>query len=150
MNLLLSEISFDLNYELTKTIEQIIINGESEKILDKKILLFFTIPLKRFNSGNVEKTEYYAFITDVTLRSMGIMYGILGIEPDQNTGFILGPKPEIGDIETIKLYQAKIRYSLDSKLASLCNGVPYFTGTIVAIGVGALGSQIIKYPFNYP
>jgi hypothetical protein len=144
---ILSEISFDLNKEMTNFIKFIYDNKKSDSELDRKAILFLSVPLFRHDSESVERTDYYAFVTDKTVRDIGNKYGIFGKNVDSSlkgTAIIIGEKPEIGDLSTICLDQVRIQYSLDSVMAALYNNVPEFTGRITAIGLGAIGSQVIN------
>jgi len=144
---ILSEINFDLNTELLQILKTLFYDKTYINILDKKIIFFFSVPLTRFLSSDVEKTDYIAFFTSKTLKDIGIIYGFLGKMPDssfKSTGIIIGPKPEIGDTKTIGLMQLRINFFLDSNLAASCNNVSLYNEYIVAIGLGSLGSQIIN------
>jgi len=145
--LILSEINFELNAELIKILKDIFLEKKSEIILNQRVLFIFSVPLKRYKSGDVEKIDYYAFLTSKTLKDIGIIYGVFGKTPDssiKSTGIIIGQDYKIGDTSEIDLCQINIHYRLASKSAALCNNVSIFTDVVVAIGVGALGSQILN------
>jgi integrative and conjugative element protein (TIGR02256 family) len=144
---LLSEVNFDLNNELQQIFKSLILDETHVNLLDKKIVFFFSVPLTRSLSSDVEKTDYFAFLTSKTLKDIGIIYGILEEIKDssfKSAGLIIGKKLDIGDTKKIGLMQLKIRFFLDSNLAALCNNVPFYNENIVAIGLGSLGSQIIN------
>jgi len=141
------EINFDLNVELINILKNIFLEKKSETVLNQKVLFIFSVPLKRHKSGDIEKIGYYAFLTSKTLKDIGIIYDIFGKVPDssiKNTGIIIGQKPNTGNISEIDLYQVNIQYRLNSKYAAFCNNVSHFNDPVVAIGLGALGSQILN------
>ena len=145
--LIFSDINFNLNIELIKILKNIFLEKKSEMILNQRVLFIFSVPLKRYKSGDVEKIDYYAFLTSKTLKDIGIIYGVFGETPDssiKSTGIILGQDYKIGDTSEIDLCQINIYFRLSSKSAALCNNVSIFNDPIVVIGIGALGSQILN------
>ena len=142
-----SEINFDLHNELISILNGIYYKENSVDILNKKVLFIFSVPLSRSVSGDIERTDNYAFITDVTLKEIGIAYDIFGEVHDssiKDAGIVIKPKLRIENTENINLWQVRIQYKIDSNLAASCNNVSSFSNHIVAIGLGALGSQIIN------
>jgi integrative and conjugative element protein (TIGR02256 family) len=141
------EINFDLDSEIINVLKKMYLNEESKKMLNKKALFIISVPLSRLKSNTIERIDNYAFITtDKTLNDIGIEYGIFGNPIDsviKDTGILIG-KQNIGDLAKINIYQMRVQYFLDSKSASFNSGVSVFSSKIVAIGVGALGSQIIN------
>jgi proteasome lid subunit RPN8/RPN11 len=144
---ILLTISFDLNAKMIEFLKNIYKNKQSDAVLDRKVIFILSIPLFRYNTNYIERTDNYAFITDKTLNDIGIQYGIFGKKVDstfKGTGIIIGEKIEIGDLSKTNLCQAKILLELDSFQAALYNNVQEYSGKITAIGLGAMGSQVIN------
>jgi integrative and conjugative element protein (TIGR02256 family) len=141
------DIPFDLNTALTNFLNKTFREKQSDSILEKKVLFIFSVPLLRDTSSSVERTDHYVFVADKTLKDIGVEYGVFGRILDSSlkgTPIIIGEKPKIGDLSKVNLCQLKIQFSLNSSFARLYNNVPSFSKTVTAIGLGALGSQIIN------
>jgi proteasome lid subunit RPN8/RPN11 len=141
-----AEISYDFNREIGTFLKDYYINKSSTEVLDRKVLFIFSVPMRRTTTGNIERTDYYAFITDKTLNEIGIEYGVYGESIDASinkTALLIGtPKPK--DLSQIGVCPIQIQFSLDAEYASFCNDTAYNNAHITAIGMGAIGSQIVN------
>jgi len=141
------EADFDINNEITHILKKKYLEKENEAILEKKVIFIFSVPLTRNISSDVEEIDYYAYITDKTLNTLGSIYGIFEKLSDssiKSSGYIIRQKQEIGNLENVKLLQVNIQFTLDAHSAASCNNVQHFSEPIAAIGMGALGSQIVN------
>jgi hypothetical protein len=141
---LLSTISYDLNSEISKIFKILITNGIRTDLLEKQVIILFMIPLKRNESDEIELFDHFAFATVKPLKDIGPEYGVFDrINTLPEPGIIIGAQ-KIGNLEGLFIDPIKIQHFISSTTASLCNGTEINHSKITAIGIGALGSQIIN------
>jgi len=139
---------FDLLDELRQQINKVKGTCEQKptiekKLLDSAIIILLSLPKTRYEDGLVESTDIWAFLTGSTVRDVGIdiglwmdVDGILGKEP-------FPPENKTGN--NIGLELLNPLFALSPADAASMNGLQRSREipAIVAIGAGALGSQLI-------
>jgi integrative and conjugative element protein (TIGR02256 family) len=143
---LLSTIMYDFNGEITKILRALIINEIRIDLLEKQVIFLFMIPLKRDGANETERFDHFAFMTVKTLKDIGAEYGVFDKVNDSalpKPGIIIGCQ-KFGDLESLFIDPIAIQHFIGSATASLCNNTETNHSKITAIGIGALGSQIIN------
>jgi hypothetical protein len=142
----LSAITYDFNNEISKMFKSLIINGIPTDLLEKQVIILFMIPLKREGAGEIELFDHFAFVTVNKLKDIGPEYGVFDKINDttlSKPGIIIGVQ-EIGNLEGLFIEPIKVQHFIGSATASFCSGTEINHSKITAIGIGALGSQIIN------
>jgi hypothetical protein len=143
---LLSTIPYDFNSEISKIFKSLIIKGIRTDLLEKQVIILFMIPLKREKTGEIELFDHFAFVTVKKLKDIGPEYGVF--DKVNNTTLskpviIIGVQ-KIGNLEGLFIDPIKVQHFIGSATASFCSGTEINHSKITAIGIGALGSQIIN------
>lgn len=110
-------------------------------ILKARLLLVFDLPKVRAAGGDVEARETWAFMTAQTLAEVGEEIGVWGLS-EGVPGILLGvDETKQGDQITLALLNPTETFSREH--AARLGGVSPRDGRkIVAVGLGALGSQV--------
>ncbi|MBD2095922.1 ThiF family adenylyltransferase [Trichocoleus sp. FACHB-591] len=142
---LLHEIGFDIKTELTKWAQQV---RRYEDLVEARLVILIEFPKKRTETGLVESTEYWAFITTQSIAALGEALGTLvdaGSYGIQAVGVLLGENTISSDLKKIEIYALAVRRCLSSETLSVLSGYgEELRPSITAIGAGALGSKIIE------
>lgn len=110
--------------------------------MDSALLLLLRIPKIRELAGPVEAIETWAFPTTKTITQVGEELGIWGVY-EQNIGLnILPDTSKNGEDVPIDIYVPTS--TLTKKQAALFNGLTMDERQYLAIGAGALGSQVLN------
>src|SRR5690606_29409668 len=108
-------------------------------------ILLVGIPMVRVANGNVERTDFRLFMLNTTVRRLGIAldiwYQAEGIEGPKVDTSTRDPSADGRDVVVVLLNPA---FEITRDAAAHYNGYSSPTGLkYLAIGAGALGSQII-------
>ena len=116
--------------------------GQFRSIQNARLILIIRLPKTRGPTGCIEATELRAFLALDTVMCIGQEIGVLGIT-DERPGLLV-QFDETKKGTEIRLAVLNPRMAFSSSLAAQSSG---FDGAepikIVAIGVGALGSQVV-------
>ncbi len=111
--------------------------------LDHELLLLLRMPKAREDGGPIEAVDVWAFVSHANIQSLGVDVGVWAMH-DGALGLNLVPDASrIGDGTQLDLYNAVS--TLTRTYAAALNGeAGPADATIVAVGAGALGSQVIS------
>ena len=109
-------------------------------LLEKQLILLLVVPITRSPDGPKETSEVRAFRTNATVAEAGVSIG-LWQEHEGSFGRLLGPAPSSPGL-SIELSMLNVVHKLSREGASRLNGIGETSTNVVAIGVGALGSQV--------
>lgn len=109
----------------------------------KKFLVVVAFPLVREAISAVEAADMWAFLTSKTVEEISIAIGIRERLPGGQLGHVLQPKSD-DDGRTILLDILSPQFMLTREKAAVTNGTRPDTIKVVAIGLGALGSQVVR------
>jgi Prokaryotic E2 family A len=114
-------------------------------LLQLKPILLVAFPKRRDENGPVETTEHNGFLfSSKTLEDIGIALDVLCKDSETGfTGVLLTPQSTAG-LESIEIAPVPVLSGLTREAAAELNGTAAFDGRLTAIGVGALGSQILN------
>lgn len=132
----------DLIATLSKHIRSWAANKE---LLQREPIFLIQAPKKRTEDGAVETKDPWAFL--VFGKSLGEVGESLGVIVRTPTGYgqLLFTPPDASKASSIPLALLQPYTHLDRQMAQICNGITdasSSTTEIVAIGAGALGSQV--------
>lgn len=141
--LLKAETGFDLNAALISVLTPLRGN-EYQNIWDNNIVLVLALPKVRKAGATPEGVEYLAyFLEETTIKSIGRALD-LWYEQETGLGVVLRPNPEHRTDHHILLQSMQVRFPLNRRSRALYNGSVPNQKKIVAVGAGALGSQVIS------
>lgn len=112
-----------------------------KNILDARLVLIFVLPKTREKEGTVETTEIRAFLTARTIRDIGLEIGVWDVSDGTIGLLIQRDQTKRGDDIEVLILNPVEDFSRQ-QAAALCKLEEAKALKIVAIGVGALGSQI--------
>lgn len=112
----------------------------NKEVLSKRLILVVSLPKTRELGGAVEVLETWAFLMLDTVQEVGARLGMLAAQGGVYVPLITGPELDGGDCQLLMLKPA---LGFDRAAAARMNGSDARCGKrIVAIGMGALGSQV--------
>jgi hypothetical protein len=139
------EAGLDLLAELKKTIQKWHVNKPHPSVLAAKLIIIIAIPKSRYLGAPIEAVDKTAFLTGKTVEAIGIELGVIQ-KHGANAGYIIGGRQTASDsAERIPVDLLQVVNALSPNEAAKLNGCPRNRSRTVAIGMGALGSQIFDH-----
>jgi hypothetical protein len=115
-----------------------------EPLLKKKLLLVVACPLSRGETQTIEATNLWAFVTASTVAEVGVAIGIWEKSPDgKGLGHVLTRDPDANG-SNIGIDIMSPQLDLTRGSAASASGWDADTRKVVAVGVGSLGSQVVR------
>jgi integrative and conjugative element protein (TIGR02256 family) len=114
--------------------------AENPAMLARRPILVVALQKRRTQEGPVETTETWAFLADKTLEEIRVAIGVHGEEGGYR-GLLLNVDNDKQG-EDVGLSLLLPYYTLAREKAALFNAYPSDDTEVVAIGLGALGSQV--------
>src|SRR5258706_6478740 len=139
---LLNEVQINLVDELCKLVVRVEKSGGVRQLAQYKPIILLKIPKIRTIGGSVEGMEWWAFLLQNSLEELSIK---LGIKAKSDTGYLvplITADPPLG-LESVSIAVLRPTFALSRSIAQLLSGEIENKSHIMAIGAGALGSQII-------
>jgi hypothetical protein len=129
--------------ELRQTLRQWFLDKPQGDILQAKIVLILILPKTRHPRGQVESVETRAFVTQgVSVEELGRRLGLFD-RHGGTAGMIIGnPSIPAKTLEGVEICLLQVLNALSPTSAAGLNGIEPCQARIVAIGAGALGSQV--------
>ncbi|MDA7978967.1 MAG: ThiF family adenylyltransferase [Pirellulales bacterium] len=129
----------DLRQQLRSQLEAV----DEEHRWKRKLLIVIAFPLSRDADLTVEITDVWAFFTASSVAEVGIAIGVwMKMPGDQQLGTVMGEMLEATGSE-IKIDVIAPQFGLSREAAAAASGTLADPCRTVAIGAGALGSQVI-------
>ncbi|MEA3207882.1 MAG: hypothetical protein QOE70_939 [Chthoniobacter sp.] len=143
---LLSGFGLDLAEALRVRIRDWKTARANNPILKLKPILVVALPKCRIEGGSVETTEFLAFVFGTKIiEDLGIALSVLSKEGTGiTTGVLIGATASLEQLADLELAPMQVLAGLKRTDAAKYNDTPVFDGTVFAIGMGALGSQIFN------
>lgn len=137
---LLAGSGTDLRTELH---DQLHIVEENQR-WNRKLLIVIAFPLAREAGQDVEITDVWAFLTPSSIAEVGIAIGLwMKMPDDQRLGAIMGETPDATGAD-IEIDVIAPQFGLSRDAAAAASATIPNPCKIVAVGAGALGSQVIR------
>jgi hypothetical protein len=133
----------DIAEELRQTLRQWFLNKPAPDILQAKIVLILVLPKTRHPNGKVESVETRAFVTrGVSVEELGRRLELFD-RHGPTPGMIIGnPAIPAKTLESVEICLLQVLNALSPARAANLNGLEPCQTRIVAIGMGAFGSQV--------
>lgn len=135
---LLGEVGCDLQSELSARLRDWYGHGQLPRECCLVIIIMF--PVSRYDGTDIEELQTWAFLMKDNIGKVGVDLGLWG-EVDGSLGVLIGEPSDSSDVDFPILTLNPISKISRLDAASLSGREP-FVGSIVAIGIGALGSQV--------
>lgn len=121
-----------------------VVEWDSVEIRQRNLLLTISFPLRREEGSEVEVTNVWGFLTRATVEEVGIGIGVWEKAPGSPgvIGHVLQRDPG-ADGRSIAIDLLSPCFNLSRASAAEMNGFAADSRKIVAIGVGALGGQVV-------
>ncbi len=111
---------------------------------ERKLLIIIAFPLSRDIGQEVEVTDVWAFLSGSSVAEVGIAIGLwMTVPGEKKLGSVMGPMPEATGAE-IEIDVITPQFGLSRKAAAAASGLTPSDCKVLAIGAGALGSQVIR------
>jgi hypothetical protein len=110
------------------------------KPLTSSVLLIMELPKVRYAGGNVESTEVKAFWGS-SLRDFGVGIGVWAMHEQQVSTLLKDDSSKKG--EDIEIESMNVSRKFSWSMAAVINGATRNSLRVLAIGAGALGSQVM-------
>ncbi len=128
---------FDLLVELRKRV----MGWKDDGCLDVSLIIVIAFPLQRGDVATVEVTDTWAFLTTETVYEVGKRIGVWD-KSDGKVGAFLAPIEMLKGAD-VTLGVVRPHFSFSRSAAARASGVDAVDAKTVAVGVGAIGSQIV-------
>jgi integrative and conjugative element protein (TIGR02256 family) len=115
---------------------------KESRLLDARLIIIVALPLTRTVAGATESWDFWAFVTlEKTVRAIGVEIGLWNIH-EGVPGLLIPPDEERrGQGVKVLLLSPYMEFSRNG--AATANGIEADACKTVAVGAGALGSQVI-------
>lgn len=113
------------------------------ELRDKKLLILIAFPLTRDERPVVESTDLWCFLTVSSVAQVGVAIGLWESGGAHGLGRPLVRDPA-ADGGTIELDVVAPQFDLCRRSAAAASGMTADERAAVAVGVGALGSQVVR------
>lgn len=134
-------LDFDLIAPMRSYIQGIKNSDEWNTLKHFKLIVLLALPKSRNADGVAEEIETWAFLVSNSLEDLGEKVGIFR-KVDGVIGFPLYPE-DPHSLSEVFVYPLKPIFRLDRNFAQRLSGITPNNFKIVAIGAGALGSQVV-------
>lgn len=139
LNALVQKAGLDLNGELRKRLA--FWNNNNRNLLKSPLIIILTFPKTRVDGGKIEAVDVRAFLIGKPLAEIGVDLGLWGIQNGQIGVLIPADATKTGAATEVEI--VNVVYNFSRAGAAELNGVKPNDRKILAVGAGALGSQVI-------
>ena len=138
----LNELTTAAGLDVIAALRDRLFEWKQEKLLSARLILILLLPKTREPGGAVENTEVKCFLASLTLLEVGVEIGRWAVHDGQCTHLIVPDDQKDGS--GVPLVVLNPLRSFNWELAASLNGLSKRDSRrIVAVGAGALGSQVI-------
>ena len=114
---------------------------DESAILTSRLTIIVGLPVTRIEGGEAETCEIWVFSTTKSLREVGAEIGLWGLE-GESIGLLIAPdETKRGEDVSVHVLSPTLEFSPSRAAAS--NRIAADASKVVAVGAGALGSQVI-------
>jgi len=128
-------------YDLLAEMRSRVKKWKDEGFLDASLILVVVFPLKRDGDGDIEVTDTWAFITMDSVFEVGRRIGVWE-KFDGKVGCLLTPTESMRGMD-VALDIVRPHFSFTRKAAAQASGADAILDRMVAVGAGAIGSQVV-------
>lgn len=114
-----------------------------DQIRDEHVVLVLVLPKQRVEGGPVESHEWRAFLLDQQVHDFGVSLGAWKKE-GAYLGLLLAFDTACTGLN-VEMTPLNVIFDLSRSTAATMNGTAVYAGRVVAVGAGALGSQVVTH-----
>ena len=134
----------DLTAQLGSKIRDWLVNKPAPSVLQSKLVILLLLPKTRRKGSIVESEEQWAFITAKSVEEVGVALDVIQ-KAGEFPGYVIGEQPINAEkINDVSIGMLQVVHALSPAAAAAMNGIEPCERNILAIGMGALGSQIFN------
>lgn len=134
----------DLVQLLAGRIRSWLVDKPFPRILDTILFIVLVLPKTRTVEGPTEIYELRGFLTGNTVQEVGVALGVIE-RNGSSAGYVLGEPQMDADLsKNIGIGVIQVHRELEPETAALMNGIAFNDEQAVAIGSGAIGSQVLN------
>lgn len=123
--------------------ERMLTWGREEAPLNARLVLLAFFPKSRSADKPPEISDIWAFVTLDTIRQIGATLGFWQILPNGHVAALIGTDIDRQRASSVEVFVMNPSFTLNRYQAALLNGYAPVTIQLTAVGVGALGSQVV-------
>lgn len=117
--------------------------GREEAPLSARLVLLAFFPKSRTANKPPEISDIWAFVTVETIRQIGATLGFWQVLSNGQVGALVGTDIDRQKASSVEVLVMNPSFALNRFQAALLNGYAPVTTQLTAVGVGALGSQVV-------
>jgi hypothetical protein len=132
----------DMAEQIQNSIRAWFLDKPTPEILSAQFVIILVLPKTRGRMTEVESIETRAFLTGISVGELGRRLGCLDTH-GASSGMIIGKiNAQPNALEKTDLSLLQVVHALSRKTAAQMNGTKPCESKIIAVGMGALGSQV--------
>lgn len=117
--------------------------GKDEAPRNARLVILTFFPKSRSAGKPPEISDIWAFVTVETIRQIGATLGFWHVLPNGQVGALIGADIDRQKASSVEVFVMNPSFALSRYQAALMNGYAPVTMKLTAVGVGALGSQVV-------
>lgn len=134
----------NLGEQLAAKAKAWLLNKPAKEILQCQLIVILLLPKRRNDGTRIETVEQWAFMTMKSVEQVGIALDVFD-KGGGGAGYVIGAPPfKKEKLEQISVATLQVLHGLSPARAAAMNGSEENTSAILAIGMGALGSQVFN------
>lgn len=127
--------------DLVESLRRRLRNWNESRLLDASLVLIVVFPLARVQDSEAERWDFWTFLTVKTVREVGVAIGLWEVTNDQ-VGILLNANNQLRG-QDVPIDTAAPFLEFSRSRAASANGAKPDPCRAVAVGAGALGSQVV-------
>ncbi|MCI0541863.1 MAG: ThiF family adenylyltransferase [Verrucomicrobiales bacterium] len=139
-----SKAGLNLGEQLAAKVKAWLLEKPTKEILQCRLVVILLLPKRRQDGTRVETVEQWAFMSMASVQEVGIALDVMATSGGAAGYIISGPTFKKEKLAAIPVATLQVLHGLSPPLAADMNGVVEDKRSIVAIGMGALGSQLFN------
>jgi len=134
----------NLGKELAAKAQAWLLDKPAQEILQCKLIIILLLPKRRRDGTRIETVEQWAFMTISSVEEVGVALNVFG-KGGGTAAYIIGAPPFTKEkLAQIPVATLQVLHGLSAAGAAAMNGTQEIKALILAIGMGALGSQVFN------
>ncbi len=109
---------------------------------DARLILIGHFPKMRDSTSHPEVSDIWGFVTLSTIKEIGCAVGAWSADGN-SVGALIGGQVDLEKSRSVEIHVLNVHFALSRSQAAELNGLQPDETAIVAIGLGALGSQVV-------
>lgn len=129
------------DFDLLAELRQRVMEWKDDGYLDVSLIIVVAFPLQRGDIATVEVTDTWAFLTTETVYEVGKRIGVWE-KSDGKVGAFIAPIESLRGAD-VTLDVVRPHFGFSRSAAARASGVDAVDAKLVAVGAGAIGSQVV-------